>query len=135
MSDQPQLPMEDPGGKWAGHVDVPEDRWPSILAETVDVLVADWERSGVDREEAIARAQRTVLLIADYLGGKSVYWPRGDRLQQALRDRQIYLLHNGRNTHELADRFGLTVRTVERVYAEQRALQVRKRQGRLFGDD
>lgn len=133
-SDQLGLPMSDPGGEWSGQVDLPDDRWPTRLAETVDVLVADWERSGLDRAEAIARAQRTVLVIAEHQGGRSLYWPRGDRLHQALRDRQIYLLHSGRNTHELADRFGVTVRTIERIYAEQRALQIRKRQGRLFTD-
>ena len=134
MSDQQALPMQDPGGDWAGVVDVSEDKWPAMLATIVDVLTAMWRRDGVDLDEAIPRAQRSALEIAEHQGGRPLYLPRGDRLRQALRDRHIYLLHRGNNVELLADRFGLTVRHIQRIYAEQRAIQIAKRQRRLFAD-
>ena len=114
--------------------EVPQEKWPVRLAELVDLLVQDARRRGVDLETATAEATRTVLLIAQHEGGRPFYLPRGDSLVQALRDRQLYLRHNGRNTEELADQYGMTVRHVQRICAEQRALQLRRRQRPLFED-
>lgn len=115
-------------------VAVSSDKWPAALAEMVDVLANEFERDGEDREAATLRAQRVVLVLAEYQGGRPCYLPRGDRLRQALRDRLIYRLHSGDNGEALADRFGLTLRHIQRIYAEQRALHIRKRQARLFSD-
>lgn len=115
-------------------VDAPADKWPAKLAEWVDVLARDAMRSGADPDQAVISAKRTVMLLANHQGGRPFYLPRGDALHLALRDRQIYLLHNGTNGEELADRFGLTLRHVQRIYAEQRALHVRRRQRQLFDD-
>lgn len=117
-----------------GEFAAPADKWPQTLAEMVDVLVDDFERSGQESDAAIEHAQHIVMLLAEYQGGRPIYMPRGDRLRQALRDRSIYLMHRGDNVEQLADRFGLTVRHIQRVYCEQRAIQIRKRQGRLFDD-
>ncbi len=133
MSDeQDDLGLPDPGGDWAGTVDVPDEKWPAALATIVDVLADLWQRDGVPADEAIDRARRSALTIADYQGGRPLYLPRGERLQVALRDRQIYLLHRGNNVEALARRFGLTTRHIERIYAEQRAIQIARRQARLF---
>lgn len=113
-----------------------DDKWPKTLAEAVDVLVADYRRRGYDQESAISEAQRAVLVLAKHQGGRPVYWPRGDALQTALQARQIYLLWNGgRNKEALAERFGLTVRSVERIYAEQYRLGIQRRQGQLFNNE
>lgn len=115
-------------------IDVPDEKWPAKLAEWVDLLARDAVRRGKTVEQAVASARNTVMLLAHHEGGRPFYLPRGDSLQQALRDREIYLLHNGTNGEALADRFGLTLRHVQRIYAEQRALHIRKRQRRLFED-
>jgi Mor family transcriptional regulator len=110
-------------------------RWPDNLAAAVDVLFTDNLRRGMDEATAIAEARRAVLVLANYQGGRSIYWPRGDDLTIALRDREIYLLWNGgRNKESLAERFGLTVRSVERIYAEQYRLGIKRRQGNLFAN-
>jgi Mor family transcriptional regulator len=109
-----------------------DDKWPQLLAEAVDVLHVDNLRRGMSEGTAIAEAQRAVLVLANHQGGRAIYWPRGDALHIALRDREIYLLwQGGRNKETLARRFGLTYRSVERIYAEQYRLGIKRRQTQL----
>jgi Mor family transcriptional regulator len=88
----------------------------------------------MDDNAALKLAQHVTMLLAQHFGGRPVYLPRGETLKQALRYRMIYRLHYGNNTETLADRFSTTVRTIQRILVEQRAIYVRKRQGRSFGD-
>ncbi|MGO4699825.1 Mor transcription activator family protein [Dyella sp. 2RAB6] len=136
MNDQTELPLgEIDGALLADHIgdlDPPPEKWAATLASLVDHLADFYRRNGRNDEAAIGEAQKVVALLAHDFGGRPIYLPRGDRLQQALVARQIYLLHNGRNVEELAERFGYTVRHVQRVYAEQRSIETRKRQSQLF---
>lgn len=115
-------------------IEAPTDNWPSTLAELVDVLRATFQRRGRSEAEAITEAQQAALSIGEYLGGRQIYLPRGDRLRDWLRDRALYLEYNGTNKGALAARHGITERRVEQIAAEQRAIYVRKLQGRLFAD-
>lgn len=111
----------------------PRAKWAGRVAEMVDVLHDDNVRHHrMAPDEALEHAQRTVLVLAGYFGGRPIYMPRGDALATALRDRAIYIEYHGSNKEQLAARYGLTVRTIERIYVEQRALAVSKRQARLF---
>lgn len=115
-----------------------DDKWPQTLAESVDVLFADNLRRGMADDAAIADAQRAVLVLANHIGGRSVYWPRGDALRTALRDREIFLRANrcgGKNKDQLAAEYGLVVRTIERIIAEQYRLGIKRRQGQLFNEE
>lgn len=108
-------------------------KWAVTLAEMVDVLSDDNGRHySLAPTEALAHAQRAVLILAEHFGARPLYLPRGDALRIALRDRGIFLEWNGRNKDALATRHGLSTRSIERIYVEQRALQIRRRQGRLF---
>lgn len=115
-------------------VDGPTSRWPTTLAELVDVLRCVAVRRGRSEEEAIADAQQGALAIGEYLGGRQIYLPFGDRLKAALRDRRLYLEYNGRNKAELAARYDITERRVEQIAAEQRAIHIERLQGKLFKD-
>lgn len=115
-------------------IEAPADRWPSTLAELVDVLRALFMKRGRSEDEAIGEAQHAALAIGEYLGGRQIYLPCGDSLKAALRDRRIYLEYNGRNKGDLAQRYGITERRVEQIAAEQRVIQIRKLQGRLFDE-
>jgi len=136
VNDQTELPLgEIDGALLADHIgdlDLPTEKWAATLAGLVDHLADFYRRNGRDDDAAVGEAQKVVALLAHDFGGRPIYLPRGDRLQQALIARQIYLLHNGRNVEELAERFGYTVRHVQRVYAEQRSIEIRKRQTSLF---
>lgn len=112
---------------------LPEDRWPTTLAELVDVLRATFVRRGQSDATALDAAQSVVLAISQHLGGKQIYLPTGERLRAAVRDRRIYLEYNGRNREELARRYQLTTRRIETIAAEQRAIYVRRLQPDLFG--
>ena len=114
-------------------IDSPSDRWPSTLAELVDVLRATFQHRGRLEAEAIAEAQQAVLAIGMYLGGRQIYLPSGESLQTALRDRRIYLEYKGVNKTELARRYDVTERRIEQIAAEQRAVYIRRIQPDLFG--
>lgn len=113
----------------------PDNKWPTTLAEMVDVLVMTFARAGVERDAALSQAQQAVVAIGQYLGGRSIYLPRGDQLVTAVRDRRIWIEWRGNNMQELMDRYGLTERHLQRVLAEQRAIHVRRIQPGLFKDE
>lgn len=115
-------------------IDAPSERWPSVLAEYIDVLRAVFLKRGRSADDALEDAQQAVLALGQYCGGRQSYLPTGERLMTAIRDRRLYLEYNGRNKATLAQRYGLTERRVEQIAAEQRAVHVRKLQGRLFQD-
>lgn len=115
-------------------IDAPDKRWPRTLAEYIDVLRATFQRLGATEEQALDYAEQGVLALGQYCGGRQGYLPTGERLQAAVRDRRLYLEYNGRNKTALAQRYNLTERRVEQIAAEQKAIHVRKLQGRLFED-
>jgi Mor family transcriptional regulator len=116
-------------------LDVPREAWPQVLAELMDVMAAEFKREGLAPEAAAAQAEAAAVAIGHYLGGRSIYLPRGDKLQQAARDRRIWMLFRGNNTLELVDTFGLTERHVQRILAEQRAFHTRCIQSTLFDEE
>lgn len=115
-------------------IEAPDKRWPRTLAEYIDVLRATFRRLGASEEQALDYAEQGVLALGQYCGGRQGYLPTGERLQTAVRDRRLYLEYNGRNKAELARRYGITERRMEQIAAEQKAIHVRKLQGRLFED-
>lgn len=135
MSDDNQIDLlpDDDTGPLPGLVDVGTEKWGKVLAGMVDLFTALFRRRGRSLDEATEEAQVVVMELANYQGGREVYLPRGDRLLKAIRDRRIYLEHTGRNEAELAQRYELTPRQIRQINAEQRATQVAKRQGKLFG--
>lgn len=111
-----------------------DDRWPKVLAELVDVLAAEALRRGRSPDEALQDAQASVLALANYLGGRQIYLPRGDRIASALRDRLIWCAFPRKSIEQLADEHGTSTRRIEIILAEQRAIFVRKIQPGLFPD-
>ena len=77
-------------------------------------------------------AERLVLEIANYLGGRPVYLPRGDALKRALRDRRIWRDSGKVPPDDLATREGLCLQQVYKIVGEMRALEKRRRQPGLF---
>lgn len=115
-------------------LDAPDKRWPENLANLMDVLMATYQRFGIDDDRALDLAQQSALAIGQYQGGRQYYLPCGKSLQLAVRDRRIFLEANRNNKVALARRHGMTVRRLEQIVAEQRAVHVSRAQGRLFGD-
>jgi len=113
----------------------PAHQWPPLLAELFDVLFAYNKRQGIDEETAAIDARDRCVLLAGYFGGRMMYIPTGEKLQNALRDAVIWHEFKGNNQNELAEKYGLTVVRIYQILAEQRALCVKERQGRLFESD
>lgn len=108
---------------------LPRGLWGANLSELVDVLTAYYKRTGKAPSEAFKDASVIAILLAKHLGGKPFYLPMGKRLQAALRDEEIYRANNGRNAHELAERYGMSLRMVQLIIARQHDLQRKKRKG------
>jgi len=115
--------------------DVPADKWARSLVEFVEQIQATFERSGMADDDAFRLASQAVRAIAEFRGGRQFYLPRGDTLVTALRDAEIYHRANRSNIETLAAEYGLTVSQIYRIGRQQRALHLRKVQGRLFDDD
>lgn len=112
--------------------DLPRERWPQQLAELVDVTVQALKRERVPDEEAVRLAEVIVLAQAMYLGGDRIYLPKGDALRTALTHSRIFHEHNGRNNHELARAYGLSVRQIQIIYSQQLRFRRGRRQRQLF---
>lgn len=138
MTEQPDMmppPSDDDSliGRDLG--DVPETKWAPMLADMLRVLEALYLREGQGKEEAFHLATQSAAALAEYFGGRVVYLPRGDRVRNALRDAEIYRKFRGsRNVEQLAAEYGLTVIHLYKIHRDQRALHMRKLQGRLFQD-
>lgn len=105
--------------------------WPEQLANLFDVVFA-WTRRRLPEAQAATEARDLVFLIAEYLGGRTLYLPGNDDLRTAVRDAQIYALQGRIPTDEIARRYDLTVQRISMICAEQRQLRVRRLQGELF---
>lgn len=125
----------------AGRLASDPRRWPRQMAEITDLL-ADELAKGLPASEAdMARplAGRLMARVAREYGGAYLYVPKGDALQRALRDNQLWADYDGtcdgpNGIRALARREGLAELSVYRLIAAQRCLH-RTSQTDLFGDD
>lgn len=98
-------------------------KWPLMLADMADVLVGLFKRRGRPEGEAVSDAQAVVLELSRFHGGRQWYLPAAKQLRVALRDDELFRAFTGNNHDELAERFGVTERTVYAVIARQYELR------------
>lgn len=122
------LPMPDPDKI---PVEI-EDAWPQLLTDMLQVVQAAFIDNGAQPEQARELSFVAMRALAQYHGGRTFYLPRGDRLEQALRDARMWDEFNGKNIGDLCSRYRLTEQRVYQVLAEQRTLRQRKIQPALF---
>lgn len=104
--------------------------WPKLLGELVDVVEAQLSRDGLNQPRR--HAQRVMMALAHFGGGKIIYLPRGQKLRTALRNHEIWRRFNGKNVRELADEYRLTAIQIYNIIREQRALHRKRHQRDLF---
>ncbi|MDW7746564.1 Mor transcription activator family protein [Halomonas sp.] len=97
-------------------------KWPQGLSDMVTVITAALRRAGDDETTARERAFRAVRALAQYAGGRSLYVPKGEALDRALRDRDIWERFDGANVTALARQHDLTEVQIYAILAEQRKL-------------
>ena len=109
-----------------------EDAWPQLLTDMLQVVQAAYADAGAQPEQARELAFVAMRALARYHGGRTFYLPRGETLEQAIRNVRMWDEFNGKNVGELCSRYKLTEQRVYQVLAEQRALRSRKIQPALF---
>jgi len=108
------------------------EKWPTALADLCDIFDNELRRCGL-KEADVHRISLALLLAqANYGGGRMFYLPKGDRLKQAVRNRQIFREFNYRNHDELAQRYDLSVPRIYAIVKEQEAIERSRLQPRLL---
>lgn len=77
-------------------------------------------------------AQQTAHLCAN-LGGSSIYFAKGCAAQHDARAAAIWAAFTGRNHHQLARQYGLTVTRIRQIVQAQRQRLFHQRQGSIPG--
>lgn len=98
-------------------------KWPATLINLVAVFEAHFLRRGLAKSTASDEAKAATLTLAQYLGGRPIYLPFGLRIQNALRDAEIFAQANGQNTRELSVKYKTTERNIQRIVKEQTTLR------------
>lgn len=96
----------------------------STIKEVVEIDTAIAEQIG----EAVANRMMQVW------GGQSVYFPMGTLWLISQRDHDIFNDFNGRNHHDLARKYGVSLQWVYSVIKRVRKAETDRLQGRLFDD-
>ncbi|MCN1890813.1 DNA-binding protein [Escherichia coli] len=94
-------------------------------------------REIIDIEPAIADqiGQAVANRMMQVWGGQNVYFPMGMVWKVSQRDREIFREFNGRNHHELARKFGVSLQWVYSVVKRVRKEELDRMQGKLFADE
>ena len=98
-------------------------QWEGTLADLLACSDAALKRTGLDESQAHKLAQVVVLAMADYMGGRALYLPRGHALKTALRHAQIYREFTGNNIPWLVRRYKISEQMVYNIIRRQRAIQ------------
>lgn len=135
---QPDEPTDQLIEKISSMLGPQRSRWPQTLLALIDVV-----NSAVGKQVVVDSKQlalRIVVAISFYIGGRSIYLPRGDELKEALRDIDIYerwraCPDDAARQALIADvqlELGCTDRHVWRIIAVEKARR-RPKQAELLG--
>ncbi|ENQ0548233.1 transcriptional regulator [Escherichia coli] len=102
--------------------------YPALLSELNALLRKELARIGADP----AHSLELVVAICRHIGGMQVYVPRGNILENLVRDMRIWRDFNGHNIPELVQRYGVTYKTVYKAIKRMRRLERNKYQPDLF---
>ena len=100
-------------------------RWEGTLADVRDCITAAFSRAPSVLTEPRQLAEVATLALAEYLGGRAVYLPRGHVLKTALRDQRLFADYTGDNIHELTRKYRLCEQAVYGIIRRQRKRQAR----------
>lgn len=107
-------------------------KWPELLVQMLDCAQRTGQRLGLDESDAERFAYEFIRDQAREIGGCQVYIPKGDALDRALRDREIYQQAGRVAVETLAQRHNLSMKQVWEIQRRQRELHIRTVQVPLF---
>ena len=93
--------------------------YPEVLCDLA-VCIQQTLAQITTADPAVTPALVIVEGIRARFGGSLLYIPKGEKMDRAARDAEIFAAFTGRNHRELARRYGLTVSTIYDVIAAQR---------------
>ena len=99
------------------------DRWPQQLADLTDLVLAE---IGTDAQARLL-ACRIVTRITQEYGGTSLYVPKSDAIDRALRNLSIWAAHDGtvdgpRGIRSLAKSHKMSANAIWDILRQERAL-------------
>jgi Mor family transcriptional regulator len=95
---------------------------PSLLLEIFEILKIEAERHGLKESLAIRLSMSMTKRLAVNFGGKTLYIPSLQKVEKAIRNRDIYKDFDGKNIFYLSKKYKLSDRKIRQVIAEQRLL-------------
>ncbi|WP_110678832.1 Mor transcription activator family protein [Salinicola sp. RZ23] len=109
-------------------------KWPGGLVDLIHTLERTFRDAGAEPHQARHWAFTTVRALATHHGGHSFYLPRGQRLETALRDREMFETFDGTRASitALAAHHRLSEMHVYAIIAQQRRLARARRQPALL---
>lgn len=117
-----------------------DGKLPAVMAEWIDLAADELTRGEAPMEPAVARrvAVRIVARQCSEYGGSSLYIPKGEAMERAIRDATLwsdydYTVEGPRGVRALARRHDLSEVHVYRIIDRQRELHRARMQPRLPG--
>lgn len=108
---------------------------PELLADlgdhTADILAG---KGGMPADQAKSLARDLVDRMRQNWGGQLLYFPKGDALDLAERDLELWSKFNGNNQHALAKDYGMSVQAVYKRLRIIREALFAEKQIDMFGD-
>jgi Mor family transcriptional regulator len=106
-------------------------KWGQKLSELYDHQLAAFKEKGYKDPEDAART--AVITLANALGGRLTYLPRGTKLKTAIRDRELYKrwADKGAAPEDLADHYNVCTQHAYDIINKEHAREIKRRQGQL----
>ena len=110
------------------------DKYPEILVEMIEIMMPL-----LLLQTSVEQAEHLAYTIAEAfrkeLGGMPIYLSKGQEFELSQRDLALWNDYTGRNIHELVKKYNVSAQWVYSVVKRARALDLKTRQGDLFGND
>lgn len=107
-------------------------RWPKALCELSDFVHAQLKNAGITSQQQINLADKMLVAMAIYSGGRGFYLPNAKATQDFIRNRRIYKTFTGHNHKELAAEYKMTEMRIYQIIREQRIAEINRIQPNLF---
>ncbi len=98
-------------------------KWPDTLVELFEVVSHALKKRATISDDTDACAIAAVRAIAFTFGGRSFYLPRGNKINLALRDAEIFQRANRNNIDDLAIEFEISQVRIYQILKQQRLLR------------
>lgn len=111
-----------------------EGKWPARLLEIADVFEATLRQSHQKLSDITPRqaAELMVRALANNQGGRPVYLPTGEAIDDALRARRVWRDSGHMSIEDLATREGVVVQTIYRDLGRIKSIEKKRRQPKLL---